>query len=100
MRPQVHNVFAGEVSNQFISDINNPPTKRYVHQEYPKLAYKEGVKPRNLVDAKEEAKFLKDGWSLTPPEALPSQLDSLAKLVTRPRQEDLVLGAIAQRFAS
>jgi hypothetical protein len=100
---QVHNTFAADgvqVSEPFITDINNPPAKRYIHQDFPCMLYAEGKKARVVNDAKERDKAIKDGWSLKPISDVPekTELDRYAALVTRPKQDDLVLSALAQRF--
>jgi hypothetical protein len=47
-------------------DLNNPPKKHYVHQEYPKMMYNGSGGYRVVEDSRQEAAAAKDGWSTKP----------------------------------
>lgn len=99
---QVHNVFTADnmqVSEPFISDINNPPHKVYRHQEFPCMIYAEGKKPRIVQDAKERDKAIGQGWSLKPASDVPEKtnLDHYAALCTKMKESDMVVEALMGR---
>ncbi len=48
-----------------VIDINNPPHRRYQHQEYPKMLYSD-AKTKVVKDAAEEQKLIAAGWSSRP----------------------------------
>ena len=97
---QVQNRFSADnAAEPFITDINNPPAKRYIHQEFPKVLYADDKKPITVADQKECDKKVKEGWSLKPTHDVPMKtpLDALAAGVTRPTQQDLVVAALQGR---
>ena len=97
---QVQNRFSADNAPEpFITDINNPPPKRYVHQEFPKMLYAADKKPIVVLDQKECTKKLNEGWSAKPASDVPAKtpLDSLALAVTRPTQNDMVVAALQGR---
>lgn len=65
---QVQNSFAVDYqAGNNVVDINNPPQKRYVHQEFPKLMYDhDGGRVLQVKDEREMKAALKKGFQVKP----------------------------------
>lgn len=66
--PVTNNFAASYNAGETVIDINNPPQKRYVHQEYPKMVF-HGTKGKIVKSREEEEKLLASGHTLKPAEA-------------------------------
>lgn len=63
----VQNYFAVDAPTETVVDINNPPAKRYVHQEFPKMVYHhDSGHVLTVNDEKELKAAVKRGFKLKP----------------------------------
>ena len=64
----VSNTFAVDYQQGYtVIDINNPPKKPYVFQEFPKILYAESGKTIIVRSEAEEKRYAKSGFTTTPP---------------------------------